>query len=70
MPLGHADLLHSGKLWMGIVFCVIPLSFLLYGERHLDARAIRLNPRERPRLCSVRVGAPEPARGFEVADRR
>src|SRR5260370_39822105 len=31
MPLRHADLLHSGKLWLGLVFVLFPLGFLLYG---------------------------------------
>jgi len=54
MPLGHADLLHSGKLWMGMFFVLIPLSFLLYGVNDIvDAESDSLN-RGRARLCSVR----------------
>ncbi len=47
MPLGHADLLHSGKLWMGMFFVLIPLSFLLYGVNDIvDAESDSLNPRK------------------------
>jgi 4-hydroxybenzoate polyprenyltransferase len=47
MPLGHADLLHSGKLWLGMFFVLFPLGFLLYGVNDIvDAEADRLNPRK------------------------
>jgi 4-hydroxybenzoate polyprenyltransferase len=47
MPLGHADLLHSGKLWLGLFFVLFPLGFLLYGVNDIaDAEADRLNPRK------------------------
>jgi len=47
MPLGHADLLHSGKLWMGMFFVLIPISFLLYGVNDIvDAESDSLNPRK------------------------
>ena len=47
MPLGHADLLHSGKLWIGMFFVLIPLSFLLYGVNDIvDAESDSLNPRK------------------------
>src|SRR5260370_13963430 len=46
MPLGHADFLHSGKLWLGMFFVLIPLSFLLYGVNDIvDAESDSLNPR-------------------------
>jgi 4-hydroxybenzoate polyprenyltransferase len=47
MPLGHADFLHSGKLWLGLFFVLFPLGFLLYGVNDIvDAEADRLNPRK------------------------
>src|SRR6202521_4721906 len=47
MPLGHAELLHSGKLWLGLFFVLFPLGFLLYGVNDIaDAEADRLNPRK------------------------
>ncbi len=47
MPLGHADFLHSGKLWLGMFFVLIPLSFLLYGVNDIvDAESDSLNPRK------------------------
>jgi 4-hydroxybenzoate polyprenyltransferase len=47
MPLGHADLFHSGRLWLGLFFVLIPLGFLLYGVNDIvDAEADRLNPRK------------------------
>jgi len=47
MPLGHEDLLHSGKLWLGLFFVLFPLGFLLYGVNDIvDAEADRLNPRK------------------------
>jgi 4-hydroxybenzoate polyprenyltransferase len=47
MPLGHVDLLHSGKLWLGLFFVLFPLGFLLYGVNDIvDAEADRLNPRK------------------------
>jgi 4-hydroxybenzoate polyprenyltransferase len=47
MPLGHADLLHSSKLWLGLFFVLFPLGFLLYGVNDIvDAEADRLNPRK------------------------
>jgi 4-hydroxybenzoate polyprenyltransferase len=47
MPLGHANLLHSGKLWLGLFFVLFPLGFLLYGVNDIvDAEADRLNPRK------------------------
>jgi len=59
MPLGHADLLHSGKLWMGMSFVLIPLSFLLYGVNDIvDAESDSLNPRKGTLMFGSR-GAPE-----------
>jgi len=47
MPLGHADMLHSGKLWLGLFFVLFPLSFLLYGVNDtVDAETDALNPRK------------------------
>lgn len=47
MPLGHADFLHTGKLWLGLFFVLFPLSFLLYGVNDLvDAETDALNPRK------------------------
>jgi 4-hydroxybenzoate polyprenyltransferase len=47
MPLGHADLLHSGIPWLGLFYVLFPLGFLLYGVNDIaDAEADRLNPRK------------------------
>ena len=47
MPLGHADVLHSGKLWTGLVFVLFPLGFLLYGVNDIvDSVNDSLNPRK------------------------
>src|SRR5215470_14095567 len=47
MPLGHADLLHSGRLWLGLFFVLFPLGLLLYGVNDLaDAEADQVNPRK------------------------
>src|SRR6266852_1328236 len=47
MPLGHADILHSGKLWLGLFFVLFPLGLLLYGVNDIvDAEADLLNPRK------------------------
>ena len=47
MPLGHADILHSGKLWLGLFFVLFPLGILLYGVNDIvDAEADLLNPRK------------------------
>jgi len=47
MPLGHADTLHSGKLWLGLFFVLSPLGFLLYGVNDIvDAETDSLNPRK------------------------
>jgi 4-hydroxybenzoate polyprenyltransferase len=47
MPLGHTDLLHSGKLWLGLFFVLFPLGLLLYGANDIvDAEADLLNPRK------------------------
>jgi len=47
MPLGHADILHSGKLWLGLFFVLFPLGFLLYGVNDIvDAETDSLNPRK------------------------
>ena len=47
MPMGHADILHSGKLWLGLFFVFFPLGLLLYGVNDIvDARTDALNPRK------------------------
>jgi len=47
MPLGHADISHSAKLWLGLFFVLFPLSFLLYGVNDIvDAETDALNPRK------------------------
>src|ERR1700741_2244334 len=59
MPLGRGDFLHSARLWLGLVFVLFPLSFLLYGVNDIaDAEADRLNPRKGTFLFGSRV-APE-----------
>jgi 4-hydroxybenzoate polyprenyltransferase len=47
MPLGHVDMLHSGRLWLGLFFVLFPLGFLLYGVNDIvDAETDALNPRK------------------------
>jgi 4-hydroxybenzoate polyprenyltransferase len=47
MPLRHADFFHSAKLWLGLLFVLFPLSFLLYGVNDIvDAETDALNPRK------------------------
>jgi len=47
MPLGHADFLHSRTVWLGLLYVLFPLGFLLYGVNDIvDAEADRLNPRK------------------------
>jgi 4-hydroxybenzoate polyprenyltransferase len=47
MPLGHANFLHSGKLWLGLFFVFFPLGLLLYGVNDIvDAETDALNPRK------------------------
>ncbi len=47
MPLGHADFLHSRTVWLGLLYALFPLGFLLYGVNDIvDAEADRLNPRK------------------------
>jgi 4-hydroxybenzoate polyprenyltransferase len=47
MPLGHADLVRSGRFWVGLLYILFPLSFLLYGVNDIvDAEADRGNPRK------------------------
>ena len=47
MPLGHAAIFHSGKLWLGLFYVLFPLGFLLYGVNDIvDAGADSLNPRK------------------------
>ena len=47
LPLGHADVLHSRTLWLGLFYVLFPLGFLLYGVNDIvDAEADRYNPRK------------------------
>src|SRR6266446_3086199 len=47
MPLGHADITHSPRLWLGLFFVLFPLGFLLYGVNDIvDAQADLMNPRK------------------------
>jgi 4-hydroxybenzoate polyprenyltransferase len=47
MPLGHVDFLHLPTLWLGLLYVLFPLGFLLYGVNDIaDAEADRLNPRK------------------------
>lgn len=47
MPLGHSIALTSVRLWVGLVYVLIPLGFLLYGVNDItDVEADRLNPRK------------------------
>ena len=47
MPLGHADLIHSGRLWLGLFFVLFPLGLVLYGANDIvDAETDLLNPRK------------------------
>jgi 4-hydroxybenzoate polyprenyltransferase len=57
MPLGHADILHSGKLWLGLFFVLFPLGFLLYGVNDIvDAETDSLNPRKGTFMFGSRGG--------------
>jgi len=47
MPLGRADLLHPGRLGLGLFFVLFPLGLLLYGANDIvDAETDLLNPRK------------------------
>jgi 4-hydroxybenzoate polyprenyltransferase len=47
LPLGHAAFLHSKTVWIGLLYVLFPLGFLLYGVNDIvDAEADRLNPRK------------------------
>jgi 4-hydroxybenzoate polyprenyltransferase len=57
MPLGHVDFFHSGKLWLGLLFVLFPLSFLLYGVNDIvDAETDSLNPRKGTFMFGSRGG--------------
>lgn len=58
MPLGHADFLLSARLWLGLLFVLFPLSFLLYGVNDIaDAEEDQLNPRKGTFLFGSRGAA-------------
>src|SRR5713226_1015757 len=58
MPLGHADIFHSWKLWLGLLYVVFPLGLLLYGVNDIvDAEADLLNPRKGTFLFGSRGAA-------------
>jgi 4-hydroxybenzoate polyprenyltransferase len=47
MPLGHSINFSSAKFWVGLVYVLIPLGFVLYGSNDIfDVEADRLNPRK------------------------
>ena len=47
MPLGHSINFNSVKFWVGLIYVLIPLGFVLYGVNDIfDAEADRLNPRK------------------------
>ncbi len=47
MPLGHSINFSSAKFWIGLVYVLIPLGFVLYGVNDIvDADDDRLNPRK------------------------
>jgi len=47
MPLGRSIHLNSAKFWVGLVYVLIPLGFVLYGVNDIfDVEADRLNPRK------------------------
>ncbi len=57
MPLGRADILHSGKLWLGLFFVLFPLGILLYGVNDIvDAETDALNPRKGTFMFGSRGG--------------
>jgi 4-hydroxybenzoate polyprenyltransferase len=65
MPLGHADFRYSPRLWLGLIFVLFPLSFLLYGVNDLaDAEADLRNPRKGTYLFGSR-GASDQLAGLK-----
>jgi hypothetical protein len=48
MPLGHFINFSSAKFWVGLVYVLIPLGFILYGVNDIltSIQADRLNPRK------------------------
>jgi 4-hydroxybenzoate polyprenyltransferase len=47
MPLGHSIDFRSAKFWVGLVYVLVPLGFVLYGVNDIfDVEADRLNPRK------------------------
>jgi 4-hydroxybenzoate polyprenyltransferase len=58
MPLGRVDFAHSWTLWLGLVYVLFPLGFLLYGVNDIaDAKADKLNPRKGTFLFGSRGAA-------------
>src|SRR5438552_15405901 len=54
MPLGHAAIFHSGKLWLGLFYVLFSLGFLLYGVNDiLDVRVDSVDPRK----CTLKIGS-------------
>lgn len=57
MPLSRADLLHSGRLWLGLFFVLFPLGLVLYGTNDIvDAETDLVNPRKGTYLFGSRGG--------------
>ncbi len=57
MPLGRADILRSGKLWLGLFFVLFPLGILLYGVNDIvDGETDALNPRKGTFMFGSRGG--------------
>jgi len=60
MPLGHGDFLHSGPFWLGLVYVLFPLGFLLYGVNDIaDAHDDQFNPRKGTFLFGSRGASPQ-----------
>lgn len=60
LPLGHKGFLYSPRLWLGLIFVLFPLSFLLYGVNDIaDAEADLRNPRKGTYLFGSRGATPQ-----------
>ncbi len=58
MPLGHGDFFRSTRFWTGLLYILLPLSFLLYGVNDIvDAEADGNNPRKGTYLFGSRGAA-------------